>query len=179
MSDYYKQPVAVFGLALPMLVIVIIAGVVIYMSSSVSREYASKKKQYDISLNAKRESMELLGRVNANKKLLSVWDGMMRSETRGTFLEHWKNAEKKFTGKELTKSSHNWTKYSEGLGRGIGQPASQVKMTFLATYRAMQTALMEMESTLPQMQLDSLTMSPDSNGKGINFETTYTVWTLK
>lgn len=179
MSDYYKQPVAVFGLALPLLVVVLIGGVALYMTSSVSREYAVKKKKYDESQIAKRQSMELLAKVNENRKLLSGWDHMMRTETRGTFLDHWKEAEKKFTGKELTKSSHNWTNYSEGLGRGIAQPASQVKMTFLATYRAMQTALMEMESTLPQMQLDSLTITPDSNGKAINFDTTYTVWTLK
>lgn len=179
MNDYYKQPITIFGLVLPMLLFVILAGVALYMTSSVSGEYAAKKSEYDKAQTAKRQSMELLGKVNKNKRALAEWDRMMRTETRGSFLNHWKKAEKKFTGKELTKSSHNWTNYSEGIGRGVSQPSSEVKMTFMATYRAMQTALMEMESILPQMQLDSLTMSPDSNGKGINFETTYTVWTLK
>jgi len=162
-----------------MLLIVVIAGVSLYQVSSVSSEHLVKKRKYDKAQVEMRQSMELLGKVNKNKALLSEWDRMMRTETRGTFLEHWKKAEKKFSGKELTKSSHNWVNYSEGLGRGVSQPASQVNMTFLATYRAMQAALMEIESTLPNMQLDSLTMTPASSGKGIDFKTTFTVWTLK
>ncbi|MCP5538315.1 MAG: hypothetical protein H7A51_19040 [Akkermansiaceae bacterium] len=179
MNDYYKQSVAVFGIGLPMLLMAIIAGVALYMTSSVSSEYTVKKKKYDQSQLAMRQNMELQGKVKNNEKLLAEWDRLMRTETRGTFLEHWKQAEKKFTGKELTKSSHNWVNYSEGLGKGVSQPASQVNMSFSATYRAMQTALMEMESTLPNMQLDSLTMTPDSGGKVIDFKTTFTVWTLK
>ena len=67
--------------------------------------------------------------------------------------------------------------YSEGLGKGISQPASQVEMKFTGTYRAMQLALMEVESKLPQLQLDSLVMAPDSGAKKINFTTKFTVWT--
>ncbi len=83
----------------------------------------------------------------------------------------------KFSGKELTKTSHNWINYSDGIGKGIDQPASQVNMSFSATYRAMQLALLEMETKLPNMQLDSLTITPDTNSDSINFETTFTVWT--
>ncbi|MBT8044596.1 MAG: hypothetical protein KJO79_06570, partial [Verrucomicrobiae bacterium] len=107
-NDYYKQPVAVFGIVLPMLVIVILLGVALYMNSSVSGEYEIKKKKYDQSQLAMRQTMELQGKVKKNEKLLAEWDRMMRSETRGSFLEHWKQAEKKFSGKELTKTSHNW-----------------------------------------------------------------------
>ena len=117
--------------------------------------------------------------MNKNADTLKEWDRLLKTETRGSFLEHWKTAEGNFTGKELTKTSHNWVNYSEGIGRGVSQPASQVNMSFSATYRAMQLALMEMETTLPNMQLDSMTMTPDSNGKGLNFKTKFTVWTLK
>ena len=58
----------------------------------------------------------------------------------------------------------------------MNQSASQVEMNFSATFRAMQMLLIEIESTLPQMQLDSLSMSPDTGGK-LNFKTIYTVWT--
>jgi len=37
--------------------------------------------------------------------------------------------------------------------------------------------LLEMETKLPNMQLDSLTITPDTNSDSINFETTFTVWT--
>ena len=43
----------------------------------------------------------------------------------------------------------------------------------------MQLALLEVETKLPHMQLDSLTMTPADDGESINFNTTFTVWTLK
>ena len=43
----------------------------------------------------------------------------------------------------------------------------------------MQTALMELETALPTMQLDSLDIEQDGNGRGVKFTTTYTVWTLR
>lgn len=179
MNDYYKQSVTVFGIAIPCIIMAVFGGVALYMSSSTSAEYKKKKKVYDKAKNAMAQTMELQGKVQKTSEYLKEWDHMLNTETRGTFLEHWKTAETKFTGKELTKTSHNWVNYSDGLGKGVSQPASQVNMSFSATYRAMQIALMEMETKLPQMQLDSLTMTPGTNGETINFKTTFTVWTLK
>jgi hypothetical protein len=179
MNEYYKKSVAVFGMGIPLLLMVVIGGVALYMSSSVGADYEKKKKTYDTAQKTLRETMELQGKVKRNAEQLKAWDQLMATETRGSFLEHWKTAEKKFSGKELTKSSHNWTNYSQGIGLGASQSASQVNMSFTATFRAMQLALMEMESQLPNMQLDSIKMTADSSGKAINFNTTFTVWTLK
>jgi hypothetical protein len=52
-------------------------------------------------------------------------------------------------------------------------------MSFIGTYRAMQLALMRLETTLPTMQLDSLDISENGNGQGVKFTTKYTVWTRK
>ena len=179
MNDYYKQPVTVFGIAVPCLLMVVISGVALYMSSSTATEYKKKKRVYDKAKTEMQQTMELQGKVQKTSNYLKEWDHMMATETRGSFLEHWKTAEERFTGKELTKTSHNWLNFSEGLGKGLTQPASQVNMSFSATYRAMQLALLEMETKLPHMQLDSLTMTPSTTGDAINFETTFTVWTLK
>ena len=178
-NEYYKQSVTVFGIAIPLGLMVLMGGIAMYMASSTSAEYKKKKVAYDQAQTAMKETVALQGQLQKSSEYLESWDKMMKTETRGSFLEHWKVAEKKFTGKELTKTSHNWTNYSDGMGKGINQPASQVKMSFSATYRAMQLAMMEMETKLPQMQLDSMTMTPSSNGESLNFETKFTVWTLK
>ncbi len=179
MNEYYKKSVALFGMGIPLLLMAVIGGVALSMSSSVGADYKKKKKAYDMAQKTLRETMQLQGKVNENAGFLKAWDHLMATETRGSFLEHWKTAEKKFSGKELTKSSHNWINYSEGIGRGVSQPASQVNMSFTATFRAMQLSLMEMESKLPNMQLDSIKMTADNSGKAIKFNTTFTVWTLK
>ena len=84
MSEYYKQPVAVFGLALPVLFMLLLTGVALYANSTISATYTKKKSVYDKSQEEARHQMKLLGEVNANKKLLSAWDHMLKTETRGT-----------------------------------------------------------------------------------------------
>ena len=179
MSEHYRQPIAVFGFILPIVVMTILAGAMLSYTSSVKNKFASKKRAYDVSQEAKRQVMRLRAEVATNKSQMDAWDNLLRTETRGTFLEHWKNAAKNFNGKELTKSSRSWINYSEGMGKGVSQPSSQVIMSFVGTYRAMQSALMELETALPTMQLDSLDIEQDGNGSGVKFKTTYTVWTLR
>ena len=160
MSEHYRQPIAVFGSILPIVVMAILAGAMLSYTSSVKNKFASKKRAYDVSQEAKRQVMRLRAEVATNKSQM-------------------KNAAKKFNGKELTKSSRSWINYSEGIGKGVSQPSSQVIMSFVGTYRAMQSALMELETALPTMQLDSLDIEQDGNGSGVKFKTTYTVWTLR
>ncbi len=179
MSDYYRQPIAVFGLIIPMVVMVILTGAVLFYTASVRDQYAIKKQKYDASLAAMRQVKMLRAQVQKNRSGLNAWDQLLQNETRGTFLEHWKDASKAFSGKELTKSSRSWNNYSEGLGKAVSQPSSQVSMSFVGTFRAMQTALMRLETTLPTMQLDSMDVKLDDRGKGVHFSTTHTVWTLR
>lgn len=179
MSDYYRQPIAVFGLIIPMVVMIILTGAVLFYTASVRDQYAVKKQKYDASLAAMRKVKMLRAQVQKNRSGLNAWDQLLQNETRGTFLEHWKDATKGFSGKELTKASRSWNNYSEGIGKAVSQSSSQVSMSFVGTFRAMQTALMRLETTLPTMQLDSMDVKLDDNGKGVHFSTTHTVWTLR
>ncbi|MBK1854445.1 hypothetical protein JO972_05720 [Verrucomicrobiaceae bacterium 5K15] len=179
MSSYYKNPVAVFGLMLPLLGFAVLAAGAFYGSSTINKKFKKKKRVYDRAQVAERAMLQLQAKVGQNGPALKRWEELMSTETRSTFVDHWKEAEGKLKGTEFTRAQHNWINYSEGLGKGVAQPASQVEMNFAATYRAMQIALLEIESELPQLQLDSLTMSPGATGGKLNFKTTFTVWTQK
>ena len=87
--------------------------------------------------------------------------------------------EKSLSGREFSRLSHTWIYVNNGLGKGVGQPVIQIEMKFLATFRAMQQALIAIESRLPQVQLDAFSMKPDSDGKRLNFTAKFTVWTKK
>lgn len=177
MNNYYKQPVAVFGLAIPLLVVLLLAVGVYYGYSKFDKSYKEKKTVYDKAEKVRLYTLNLQGQVAQNSSELEDWKKMLAIETRGTFVDHWKEAEQKFSGKELTRSPHTWTNFSPGIGNGVSQPSSQVTMAFSGTYRAMQASLMEVESKLPQMQLDSMTMTPDEGAGRINFVTKFTIWT--
>jgi len=179
MSSYYKNSVTVFGIILPVLGIGALAAGALYGSSVIDKKFKKKKVAYDKAQVAERQTLKLQAQVGQNGAVLKNWQDLLSNETRSTFVDHWKVAESKLSGTDFTRAQHNWVNYSDGLGKGVLQPASQVEMTFAATYRAMQMALLEIESELPQLQLDSLTMSPGASGGKLNFKTTYTVWTQK
>ncbi|BDS08497.1 hypothetical protein NT6N_35370 [Oceaniferula spumae] len=179
MNSYYKQSVAIFGLAIPLTVMGVLAGGALYSVSVINKKFKVKKVEYTKALVVDQQTAKLQAQVAQNGSHLARWNNVLSTETRGTFIDHWKVAEKKFSGRELTRGPHNWINYSEGIGKGIMQPASQVEMSFSGTYRAMQLTLMEVESKLPQLQLDSLVMSPDAQNEKLNFKTTFTVWTEK
>jgi len=177
MNEYYKKPVILLGLVGPVVVLLMLMSGAYYGYSKLNKSYQVKKLVFDKAEKARQNTLALQGKVAMNNKELVQWQGLLANETRGTFVDHWKEAEQKFSGKELTRTPHTWLNYSPGIGKGIKQPSSQVTMAFSATYRAMQATLMEVESKLPQMQLDSISMKPDEVGGRINFTTKFTIWT--
>ncbi len=176
-NSYYQKSVAVFGLVLPLLVFCLLIGAALYYVSSINKKFQIKQRKYNKSQVEERAITALEKRAAENSSHLQNWQEILDKETRGTFVEHWKTAEKKFSGQEFSRAPHNWVNYSAGLGKGVAQSASQVEMNFTGTFRAMQLALMEVESKLPQLQLDSLSIAPHSSKRKLNFTTQFTVWT--
>jgi len=177
MTSYFKKPIIIFGLAVPLLITVLIIAVISFFSMRIDKKLKKNRALYKAAETEQKQVATLQAEVGQNVAYLEQWEANLGRETRGSFLEHWKNVEKKFSSKEFRRSPHNWINQSNGLGRSVNHPGSQVEMNFSATFRAMQMALIEIESTLPQMQLDSFSMSPDSEGERLNFKTRFTVWT--
>ena len=177
MNEYYKKPVILLGLVVPVLVMLLLMSSVYYGHSKLNKSYQVKKLSFDKAEKARQNTLDLQVKVAMNNNELVKWEGLLANENRGTFVDHWKEAEQKFSGKELTRTPHTWLNYSPGIGKDVKQPSSQVTMAFSATYRAMQATLMEVESKLPQMQLDSISMKPDEVGGRVNFTTKFTIWT--
>ena len=179
MNSYYKNAVTVFGLVLPLVVIGVLAGACLFGVARVNKKYSKAKAVYQQAQAQERQMSQMQKKVAQNGTHLKKWEEMMDRETRGSFAAHWEEAGKKFTSRDFQKAPHHWINQSEGLGQNIKQPTSQVEMKFTGTYRAMQLTLMEVESKLPQLQLDRLTVVPDNSSTKLNFTATFTVWTKK
>jgi hypothetical protein len=179
MKANYQKAVGVFGFAIPLLFLILLISAVLVAHGRVDDTYRLRKRAFDQDLNTKRQIAQLEKKMHTEKEMLNAWLEMLAAENRRSFTEHWKTASLSFKGKELQWSLPAWKSQSAGLGKGVKQPASQVTMSFDATFRAMQIALMEMETRLPQMQLDSMSMKPNKEGRTMNFQTTFTLWTLQ
>ena len=179
MKSNYKKSVAVFGVFIPVVIMLALALFVSLKASSIHQEYEAKVALEKKDRLAQMQNEVLNKKVVTQKKELGAWTELLAQEDRRTFLEHWKEVRKQFKPKEFSGERPVWKNASTGIGLDVKHPSSEVVLTFDATYRAMQLAFLEVETKLPQMQLESLEMKPNTNGGTIHFTTKFTVWTAK
>jgi len=177
MSVDYKKSVGVFGFALPLgFLLVLMLGLLIG-KSWVSKRYQQKSTAYEQSQNRQRQIAQLDKKVKVQRERLSQWKSLIDQGSRRAVMNQWKAAGASFKAKEFKMDLPIWKNKSSGLGAGVNQPSTQVSISFVATYRAMQLALLNVETYFPQMQLDSLQMTPSKDGYTLNVKTTHTIWT--
>ena len=179
METNYKKSVALYGLALPMLFLLLLIVAAVIAKGRVSDTYQKRELIHQQGLITNLQIKKLTKKVEAEKEILDSWTTMLSEDSRSSFAESWKEAGHSFERNEFQSDLPAWKSKSSGLGNKLKQPASQVTMIFDASFRAMQTALIEMETKLPQMQMDSMSMKPNKNGRTMDFTTTFTVWKLQ
>lgn len=177
MKSYYKEPILAFSIGLPLLLAAILIGASVFAMSNINKKFKVKQAKYTKAQQAQQVIGVLEQKVAKNEAQLGKWQQIVDTETRGSFLEHWRTTEKQFSRLEFSSSPHSWINQPQGLGRNINQPSSQVDLQFSATYKSMQKALLDIETKLPHIQLDSFSMTTGQSNSKLNFATKYTVWT--
>ena len=63
------------------------------------------------------------------------------------------------------------------MGTATAQKSAQVRLAFRGTYRSVQRAFLELETLMPQLQLQELKIdTSQSSTSTMNFAVTYTSW---
>jgi hypothetical protein len=79
--------------------------------------------------------------------------------------------------KEIQQTAFEPTSTKSGFGAVSAQSSSQLRIAFRGTYRTMQRAFLELETRMPQLQLQELRIDPSSNQSSLlNFQVSYTAW---
>ena len=63
-----------------------------------------------------------------------------------------------------------------GIGAVSGQPSVQLALAFRGTFGALQSTFLELETKMPQLQLDSMKLSPQRTGNVLEAQLLYTAW---
>lgn len=171
----YRQSILVFGLALPLLIIALLMGGALYVKGQFNQTYEKKLRLHAQGKQLERQIGKVKKELAKSDQDAKMWAEIYAAHDRRSYTLQWKEIGSQFRPKEFQFQSPTWKSQSAGLGK-TGQ-AEQVSMNFEATFLAMQTALLEMETRMPQLQLDSMQMAPNSNGETLNINTTYTIWT--
>ena len=173
---FYRQSITLFGIVLPLIAAAGLAGIGVYFQSRVTSSMAQKEKSsraHNIGLSA---TYEMEKRVILQRPHLERWSKFLSQETASTVTSNLREISDKLPPKEIQLTAFD-PSASGGIGAASMQKSSQLRIALRGTFRTMQQAFLELETRMPQLQLQELRMDATSTQSSlVNFQVSYTAW---
>lgn len=174
---FYRQSIVIFGFALPAMVCALIVGGGIALKSKATASFQQKQTLYKSSEANRAGAMAIEKEVSQKREHFVRWSTQFEKETANSITSHLKEISDRLPPKEFQQTAVEYPTAKSGFGTASAQKSSQVKLAFRATYRSMQKAFIELETLMPQLQLQDLKIDPSSSSTStMNFSVTYTAW---
>jgi len=172
----YKQSIILFGIVLPLVGLVAVLGGLYFLKMEMTDSFAIKTREYKIYSESQRGAMEVEGRIARQRPHLARWKEELSAETTSAVRTQLKAISEKLPSKEFQETGFDPLSGGGGLGSATTQKSSQLRLGFRGTYRTVQRALMELETRMPQLQLQEIKIDPSPQSSLLNFQVTYTAW---
>lgn len=175
--NLYRQSIALFGLVLPIAIAAVFVGGSYYVKSGVDASYADKHKNYKTYESSRLAALDLEKQVNQESPHLIRWNNQLSTETASTFTTTFRDIIEHLPAKEIQQTAFEPSATKGGFGMASAQKSSQLRIAFRGTYRTMQRAFLELETRMPQLQLQDLKIDPSTSQSSLlNFQVNYTAW---
>ena len=173
----YRQSIALFGIALPAVGCILLVVVAFAAKSKVQASFEKKQVDFKNFKQNRVQALSLAAEITNKRSSYERWQELLSKETASALTSNLRSIEAKLPSKEFQLTEQQTPPNSRGgFGAASAQTSSHVKLGFRATYRSMQRALLELETRMPQLQLQSLNMRPSAGSNNMNFEIHYTAW---
>jgi len=174
----YKKPIIIFGIVVPIILAAIFVGVCVFVKGKFSESYQTKVKYYEgneRSLTAAAQIESKLGEQRENSKR---WQELLDQDTFSLVTTNLRLIGEDLPPKEFQQTAFERLGNSGSLGSVTAQKSTGMRFNLRGTYRSVQKALLELETRMPNLQLQDLKISPAGNSEvsPLNFEVVYTVW---
>jgi len=176
MNPFYKKPVIAFGLVAPLLVIVVLLGIGLNYKAGLEKTYADRKSGYSDYQRTQMVREGLEETVRIQEPIMHKWMSLFETATASRVNEILGEVQKRFPGEEFQQTSFRRTNATSGIGGASAQPSVQLELKFRGTYRGLQNAFLDLETHMPQLQLDMLKIQQETNRNVLTADLTYTAW---
>lgn len=173
----YKKAILIHAYAVPLGIAAVIALILVVVPSKFRSSQAERLADYAAFSNLSVQTVAIEQKVSQHKPIMAVWRQDLQGEFNATLNQLVQSRLETLDGKQLEQEIIG-ARPEGGSGLSVpgGQPALRTKLQFRGGYEPMQETLLVIESKLPQMQLESMLLSKDTNGEGLRYDFTYTVW---
>lgn len=174
---FYKPSIILFGFVLPFAVCAGVGGAAFAMKSKAAASFEAKRSQYKNYEVNRMAAMNLEKEISQKHEHTSRWDAMLEKETGSELSSHLRQIGEIVPSKEFQLTAQERSNTRTGFGSASAQKSSQFRMSFRGTFRSLQRAFLELETRMPQLQLDDIKIDPGSNAPNtLNVSVSYTAW---
>jgi len=173
----YTKPIAIFGIAVPAVVTLAFCVACLVVKNKITSKSDQREAAFSQYNSLQQQVNQLRTKVQPTNEQLEAWYGILTDDIRPTVSEKLKTVESDFTSAQLALTSRQFSPGKPGsLANGARQRSSSVQLAFRGTYLPMQLALQEIETSLPQLALESMTIGRERGYDELTFNLSYTAW---
>jgi hypothetical protein len=122
-------------------------------------------------------SVAIGAQIGSQRQDIARWEQLLNQETASAVTTNLREVGKDLPSKEYQQTSFECPGTKGIFGSNTAQRSSLIRITFRGNYRTMQRAFLELESRMPQLQLQELKIDPSAGISSLlKFEVTYTAW---
>lgn len=174
---YYRQSIVLFGFVLPFVVCAAIVGGGVAIKAKAAASFQQKQALYKTSETNRIGALGIEAQVSKKRPHVERWISQIEKETANAITSHLKEIGDLLPAKEFQQTAFERPTGATGFASVSAQNSSQVKLAFRGTFRSLQKAFIELETRMPQLQLQDLKIEPSSSStSSLNFQVTYTAW---
>lgn len=178
MNPRYKTGVILFGVVLPLLAVIIVGGLMQSQKKRIDKEYAERARIYKQQKNTEMQTRAIAAQLQSYQKRDRQWDQVLEDSNVGTVTGILKEVSDNFAGSKTFKQDNfAFVNKETGIGAASKQPSLSFTLAFSGTFSALQESLLTLESRMPNLSLNSLELSPQSNGPLLEAKLSYSAWT--
>jgi len=176
----YRQSIALFGIVLPVFAWALLIALGYVLKSKMLESFDHKQVLYKTYEASRYEALNIENRIVLRRPHLERWAALLAEEPSSAVNTRLRAIAETLPPKEYQKTAFERIASRGGLGSATAQPSSQLRIVFRGTYRTMQRAFLELESRMPQLQLQELRIDPNPNQQNpsplLSFQINYTAW---
>ena len=174
---FYRQTIIFFGIVVPIIIAAVVVGAGSLIKSKMTESYTSKEKDFKSYEQGRLAALEIESQVIRERKHLDRWNAQLSEETASTVATNLREISEALPSKEIQQTSFERPANNAGFAAASASNSSQIRMAFRGTFRTLQRAFLELETRMPQLQLQEFRMDPNSSQSSmLNFQVTYTAW---
>jgi len=178
--NLYRQSIALFGIVLPVLMTTVLVVLCYSLKSKALASFENKQTLYKACETSRLKALEIEKKIVRQRQHIDYWTALLAEESSSAVNTKLRTITESLPPKEFQQTAFERNPVKGGFGTATAQRSSQLRIVFRGTFRTIQRAFLELETRMPQLQLQELRIDPNATQQNqaplLNVQVNYTAW---